>query len=72
MTWRQLSQLLAYVSKFPTLLYYKMKGITPLYKPIYVYALSNDIANLTIISINSKYKILCAPFDAIYQSFSYL
>lgn len=30
MTWRQLSQLLAFVSKFPTLLYYKMKGITPL------------------------------------------
>ncbi len=30
MTWRQLSQLLAYVSKFPTLLYYKMMGITPL------------------------------------------
>lgn len=30
MTWRQLSQLLAYVSKFPTLLYYKMMSITPL------------------------------------------
>ena len=30
MTWRPLSQLLAYVSKFPTLLYYKMMGITPL------------------------------------------
>lgn len=30
MTWKQLSQLLAFVSKFPTLLYYKMMGITPL------------------------------------------
>lgn len=30
MTWRQLSQPLAYVSKFPTLLDYKMMGITPL------------------------------------------
>ena len=28
---RQLSQLLAYMSKFPTLLYYKMMGITPLF-----------------------------------------
>lgn len=30
MTWRQLSQLLAFLSKFPTLLFYKMMGITPL------------------------------------------
>lgn len=30
MTWRQLNQLLAFVSKSPTLSYYKMKGITPL------------------------------------------
>lgn len=34
MTWRQLSQLLAYMSKFPTLLYYKMMGITPLVKNV--------------------------------------
>ena len=30
MTRRQLSQLLAFLSKFPTLLFYKMMGITPL------------------------------------------
>lgn len=31
MSWRQLSQLLAYVSKSPMLLFYKMMGITPLF-----------------------------------------
>lgn len=30
MTRRQLSQPLAFLSKFPTLLFYKMMGITPL------------------------------------------
>lgn len=34
MTWKPLSQLPAFMSKFPTLLNYKMMGITPLDKSI--------------------------------------
>lgn len=46
MMWRLLDQLLAYMSKFPTLLYYKMMGITPLVNNVLKLEYSNSITKL--------------------------
>lgn len=46
---RQLGQLLAYLSKFPTLLFYKMMGITPLIFYFADWIDTNLVAKLLII-----------------------
>ena len=64
MTWRQLSQLLAFVSKFPTLLYYKMMGITPLVFSTLKWRNSNPLQNYGLFLELTKFfrYVFCINF----------